>query len=128
MSISKEQIKDFILGNDLNLVATQKSISAPIINRIYRKMICKVKFNGIKVVDGCIIDGHHRYIASQLADFNIEKIPWIRPDVKENIDWKLVVITDLDESDEEIAGHNQNDAERTDITLQQLEEMLSKLE
>ncbi len=32
-------------------------------------------FWSIRVDDGVIIDGHHRYVASRLAEINIQSIP-----------------------------------------------------
>jgi hypothetical protein len=34
-----------------------------------------INFSGIKVENNLICDGHHRYIASILANFPLERIP-----------------------------------------------------
>jgi hypothetical protein len=36
-------------------------------------MINGIKFDDIKVCDSLIIDGHHRYVSSLLANINLDK-------------------------------------------------------
>lgn len=67
--ITKEVVIDFIKKNEIELKATHAKLCLPIINRLYKKMATGIKFSNIKVADGLIIDGHHRYLASLLADF-----------------------------------------------------------
>ena len=74
MSISAENILEFIIHNEFEFTSTHKKLSVPIINRIYKKMLLGIKFNSIRVHGNQIIDGHHRYIGSKLANISVESI------------------------------------------------------
>lgn len=68
----------------------------PIIDRIYRKMVAGIKFSGIKVADNLICDGHHRYLASLLANAIIEQLPTSITSATNIIDWQLVIFEEDD--------------------------------
>lgn len=69
--INKEAILKAIKKSDYNLITTHNKLCLPIINRIYKKMIHGIKFDDIKVCDKLIIDGHHRYVSSLLANIEL---------------------------------------------------------
>lgn len=72
--ISAEIIKKYLNNNEVVLKSTHLTLCVPIINRIYQKMIHGIKFDAIKTHEELIIDGHHRYISSLLANIEIESI------------------------------------------------------
>lgn len=94
--ITKEDIEKFIQNNEIQLISTHGRLSLPIINRIYKKMLAGIKFSAIKIHDNFICDGHHRYIASLLANYNIEAIIWVANTTITLTDWSTV---SFDESD-----------------------------
>ena len=55
------------------LITTHKKLCLPILNRIYKKMINGIKFDDIKICEGVIIDGHHRYVSSLLANIKLDE-------------------------------------------------------
>lgn len=73
--ITKEIIVKFIRNNEIELSSTHTKLCLPVIDRIFKKMSAGIKFSGIKVENNLICDGHHRYIASILANFPLERIP-----------------------------------------------------
>lgn len=88
--ITSEFIAKFINDNDFEYKSSHQILSIPIINRIYQKMMVGIKFDVIKVSENIIIDGHHRYISSLLANASIEKTLTIKPSAIEIYDWKNV--------------------------------------
>lgn len=69
--INKEAILKAIKKSDYNLITTHNKLCLPIINRIYKKMIHGIKFDDIKACNKLIIDGHHRYVSSLLANIEL---------------------------------------------------------
>ena len=72
--IKNHTILEILSSKTLDLNATQNKLSIPIINRIYKKMKFGLKFDAIKVYNNLIIDGHHRYISSVLANIELERV------------------------------------------------------
>lgn len=104
---------------------TQNKLSIPLVYRIYKKMQAEIKFDAIKVVDGLVINGHHRYIASILAGVDIEKFPSTKNLTQTNFQWSEVTLS-LSEYDTEsdIDYHNFNDAQRNGISKKEIEKIL----
>ena len=71
--IKRENIIKVIQETENVLVTTHNKLCLPIINRIYNKMINGIKFDDIKVFEKVIIDGHHRYVSSLLANIKAQK-------------------------------------------------------
>jgi len=94
--ITKDVLLEFLNGNEIELKSTHKKLCIPIINRLYIKMLNGEKFSCIKVVDGLIIDGHHRYLASLFAKVNLDRAPSILSSAKTITDWYSV---DFDDND-----------------------------
>jgi len=94
--ITKEIILEFISKNKVTLSSTHTKLCLPVINRIYKKMSAGIKFSGIKVENNLICDGHHRYIASNLANFALERIPGNITSATTAFDWKSVTFEDED--------------------------------
>jgi len=123
--ISKEFIHKFIKENKIDLKSTHGKLCFPIINRIYQKMLVGIKFPSIKIDDNLIIDGHHRYLASLLANTDLETIPSNKTSATIVYDWNEVVfdVNDWD-TDAKILMLNEQDANNNNITLKEIIELL----
>ena len=86
----KDRLLELIKNGELEMNSTHKALSLPIIERIYNKMMLNIQFDSIQVDKGVIINGHHRYLASRLANFNLDQVPGIKTAAKELIDWQNV--------------------------------------
>lgn len=119
------EIKKLIEGDQLEFLCSQRSISLPIINRIYHKMVLGIKFPEIKVSNNIIIDGHHRYLASKIASVKLQKIYF--PELKyiNATNWYELFIDETDwDTIEEIRNHIQNDAKYNKISVEKLLSLL----
>lgn len=76
--MTQESILNFIAENDIKCSCTHTKLCVPIVDRIYRKMLAGIKFTEIKVDDRLICDGHHRYLASLLANYTLGIVPSVR--------------------------------------------------
>ncbi len=84
-----------------------------------------IKFSSINTVDELIIDGHHRYIASQLANFNIEKVPSKKTSVTTEYDWNLLEYDTEDwDTQVKIKMLNENDAKFNNLPLEKIIDLL----
>jgi hypothetical protein len=123
--ITKEIIIEFISKNKIELASTHTRLSFPIINRIFRKMSANIKIPPIKVEGDFICDGHHRYVASLLAKYPLERISWVTTSATTVIDWKTVSFDDSDwDSEDEINLRNRQDAEFNNISIEKIVELL----
>ena len=124
-TVTKEIIEKFIQKNEIRLASTHTKLCIPVIDRIYKKMSGGIKFAGIKIDDNLICDGHHRYIASLLANFQIETLQGKRTSATSVINWQSV---DFVEDDWDTAAKikilNEQDAEFNDISLEEVIELL----
>jgi len=117
-NVCLQDIKYLIQHNELKLKSTQTKLSIPIINRIYKKMVAKIRMPPIKIQNDIICDGHHRYIASLLAKYEIEMILWSSSASTITIDWRTVSFDDKDwDTQEEIRIINQQDACNNKVEL-----------
>jgi len=124
--VNIEIIKKVLETSDIDLHSTHMVLCIPIINRIYKKMIYGIQFDAIKVCDGLIIDGHHRYISALLAKYTLDtnlshktsatiKYEWLDVEFAEN-DW---------DTPAKIKMLNKKDAKFNNITI---DEIISILE
>jgi hypothetical protein len=123
--ITKEFILNFIDNHHIEFQSSQKKMSIPIIRRLFKKLKLGIKFAAIKIDDGLICDGHHRYIASLLADVDTPITKSFRTNASEEISWHLI---DFDENDWDstikVDLLNQEDASYNDISIESLLEIL----
>lgn len=123
--ITKERIQSFLNENKLDLKPTQKALSIPIVNRLYHKMMYRIKFDDIKIFDDLIIDGHHRYLSAMLAGVEIGNVPTHKTSATTAYDWGSV---ELDEDDwdtsTKIQRLNMIDAAFNNIDLKKLIEIV----
>lgn len=122
----KSQLLELINTGGLELVSTHKALSLPVIERIYKKMRLHLRFGSIQVDKGVIINGHHRYLASKLADYQLDQVPGIRTAVKELIDWQHVILVEDDwDTEAKIRHLNEEDARYNGMSV---EELLAQLD
>ncbi len=123
--ITKEVIIDFIQKNEIKLKSTHAKLCLPIINRLYKKMAIGIKFSSIKVADGLIIDGHHRYLASLLAEFKLETVISISTSATEITDWISIDYVDEDwDTQAKIKMLNEEDAKYNAVSIDEIVELL----
>ena len=123
--ITKEIIIEFIGTNEIDLTSTQTKLCLPVINRIYKKISAGIKFSGIKVEYNLICDGHHRYIASILANFPLERISGNSTSATIPVDWKSVTFEEEDwDTAAKIDMLNKQDAEYNNIAIEKIVELL----
>ncbi len=88
-------------------------------------MSAGIKFSEIKVENNLICDGHHRYIASLLANFSLERIQGNVTSATTEIQWKSVIFEDEDwDTEAKINMLNQQDAIYNNILLAKIIELL----
>lgn len=88
-------------------------------------MCAGINFSGIKVENNLICDGHHRYIASLLANFNIERIPTSITSATTFVSWASVLFEDDDwDTQAKINMLNEQDAIYNNVTVERIVEIL----
>ncbi len=126
--ITKEIIIEFIRNNEIELSSTQTKLCLPVIDRIFKKMSAGIKFSGIKVENNLICDGHHRYIASILANFPLERIQGSVTSATMVVNWKYVTFKEEDwDTPAKIKMLNEQDAEFNNIPMEKIVELLNKV-
>ncbi len=117
----KAKIQDLILENKIEFSSTHAKLCIPIINRIYKKMLAGIKFSTIKVENKMICDGHHRYLASLLANFAIETIPTAITSATIIIDWQSVIFEHEDwDTQAKINMLNEQDANYNNMSYEEI--------
>jgi hypothetical protein len=88
-------------------------------------MATGIKFSNIKVADGLIIDGHHRYLASLLADFKLETVISSSTSATEITDWISIDYVDEDwDTQAKIKMLNEEDAKYNAVSIDEIVELL----
>jgi hypothetical protein len=119
--INKELILNAIAAADYTLITTHKKLCFPIINRIYKKMINGIKFDDIKVCDTLIIDGHHRYVSSLLANITLDEAKSSKANATIEYDWKDVEFVEEEwDTEDKITRLNELDAEFNKMSLEKI--------
>jgi hypothetical protein len=122
--ITKEYVESILKDQKITLKSTQKKLCFPIINRIYKKMKSGIKFSAIKVDENLIIDGHHRYIASIMAEVPLELIPSNKTSATIIIEWSQILLDSEDwDTTAKINMLNAIDAEFNNISFEKLDEL-----
>lgn len=123
--ITRKFLVEFIERHQLDLQATQPKLCIPIIVRLYKKMAAGIKFPGIKISESLICDGHHRYLAAQLANVPLDRIPGHTTTATIKTDWKLVSFDEEDwDTETKINFLNTQDALFNDIPLSEIIDLL----
>ncbi len=124
-TLTIDTILNLLKSGSIELKSTHQKLCYPIIVRIYRKMLIGIEFNGIKVDGDIIIDGHHRYLASLLADVSLEKYPSNRTSATSIFQWIDVEIVSEDwDTKAKVLMLNEFDAKYNNISLEKLIELL----
>jgi hypothetical protein len=124
--ITAEFIRDFLKDKSGLLTSTHHKLSLPIINRIYQKMIHNIKFDEIKVCDNLIIDGHHRYLSSLIANYEIKCIPSLKTSAIKEFLWIDVEFDQNDwDTESKIQYLNERDAEYNHIDIETINKINS---
>jgi len=106
------------------LIATHKRLCLPVIKRIYKKMKFGIKFDDIKVCDSLIIDGHHRYISSLLANTKLDIAKSLKTRGTIEYEWKSIEFVDEEwDTEEKIMRLNELDAEFNNVSLEKIIEL-----
>lgn len=123
--VNHEFIMDLFKRDDLILKSTHERLCLPIIIRIYKKMLLGIKFPSIKIHGDLIIDGHHRYLASILADKTIETSPSGKSSAITVTKWSEVILISEDwDTVAKIQMLNEIDANYNGIVVDDLTELL----
>ena len=124
-AITKETIIDFFSKNEIKLASTHNKLCLPIINRIYKKMVAGIKFTGIKVENNIICDGHHRFVASLLANIELDLFLGIKSNTANTVSW-IDVVFDKDDWDTvaKIKMLNEQDALYNNIPIEVIIELI----
>ena len=122
--INKEQILNAIATSDYVLIATHRKLCLPIINRIYKKMINGIKFDDIKVYETLIIDGHHRYVSSLLANIKLDEAKSSKTSATIEYDWTEVEFVEEEwDTEDKITRLNELDAEFNNMSIEKIIEL-----
>lgn len=120
-----EIVQQFLIQNEFELKATQEKLSFPVLNRIFKKMKGGIIFSDISVKDGIICNGHHRYIASILADYVIKSSPGVTTSATLVVPWKSVLLLEDDyDTKAGIEVLNQRDAKYNNLSEDDILELL----
>lgn len=118
-NIDKDKILEIVLNSEYILISSHSKLSLPIIRRIYKKMINGIKFDDIKVCDKCLIDGHHRFIASKLAEIKIGEAKSSKTSATIEYKWEDVDFVEEEwDTPEKIHRMNELDAEFNNMSLE----------
>jgi hypothetical protein len=125
MKTLTEEIIRIYISNKIPLYkSSHHRLSIPIINRIYRKMKSGIKFDDIKICENLIIDGHHRYISSLLAELEIGKSSSLKTSATVQYEWNCVDFINIEwDTKDKIQHLNELDAEFNNISLEKIIEM-----
>ncbi len=92
-----EEVKTFIKNTPLNYLAIQPSVSFPILQRIHRRLQNGCNFSPIKINEGIIVDGHHRYICTLILERKVEEVPGGENATKQvTYEWSKVLVDEAD--------------------------------
>ena len=123
-NINKELILKAIATSDYVLTATHRKLCLPIINRIYKKLINGIKFDDIKACDSLIIDGHHRYVSSLLANIKLDEAKSSKTNATIEYDWKEVEFVEEEwDTEDKITRLNELDAEFNNMPIEKIIEL-----
>lgn len=125
IKLTKQAVLEVLLHSPLELKPSQNRISLPLLNRLYRKVLIGLSLGGIKVNEGLIIDGHHKYLAFVFAKQAFDIFPSYTSSATTMYEWKEVQIDENDwDSIDWVRLQNYLDAKTKNISLEELERLL----
>jgi hypothetical protein len=123
--VTKEMVIDFIKKNKIELHSTHTKLCLLIVNRLYKKMLIGIKFSSIKIVDNLIIDGHHRYLASRLANVELDRVMSSITSATQITEWSLIDYVNEDwDTQAKIKMLNEEDAEYNKLPIDKIVDLL----
>lgn len=123
-TINRAIILAAIEESEFTLKSSHSKLCLPIINRIYKKMIHGIKFEDIKVCDSLIIDGHHRYICSLLANVKLDEVKSLKTGATVEYLWTDVEFVEEEwDTIDKIKRLNELDAAYNNIPLEKVIEL-----
>jgi len=128
MNISREFILAKLKESGKLLKSNQGRISLPVVNRICKKMTQNLMFPDIHVSsEDLIVDGHHRYIASILSNFELGVVhDYPAPSKTNEIEWKNVEFTEDDwDSASKIRMLNEIDAKYNNMDIADVQSIIA---
>ena len=99
--ITYEEVERFLLEAEFDYQPGQIEISFPIIQRIHRRLQQGSTFSAIKIRNGRIVDGHHRYICHKLLKLEAETTVGGGNSIQIEFAWTNVNLTRDDYDDED---------------------------
>jgi hypothetical protein len=84
-----------------------------------------LKFDDIKICEGVIIDGHHRYVSSLLANIKLDEAKSSKTSATIEYKWNDVEFVEEDwDTEDGIKRFNELDAEFNNMTIERIIEMI----
>jgi len=124
--ITAEYLQQFIAKRNIELKPTQSKLCIPIIERMRQKMLKGIKFDDIKICDNLVIDGHHRYVSSLLADIQLTSVPTQKTSATQEFDWTNIEFDKNDwDTESKIQYLNEQDAKYNNIDIEVLKQITS---
>lgn len=123
-NITENIIRKNLRKKEIRLITTHKRLCIPIINRIYKKMSNGIKFDSIKICDNLIIDGHHRYVSSILAGFELDAVKSSKTSATIEYRWLEVDFVEEEwDTPDKIKRLNEIDAEYNNLPIEKIIEI-----
>lgn len=123
----RDEVVDLMQSGKIQLRPSQKGISYPIVERIYKKMKADIQFASIQVAHrSVIVNGHHRYLASLLAGIEMDMVECPLTSAKRITTWESIELFDQDwDTVERIDRLNGQDAQFNGMTLEELMNLIA---
>ncbi|MGI9192684.1 MAG: hypothetical protein ACR2IL_11240 [Chitinophagaceae bacterium] len=93
---SSQKLVELIHQHKHTLKPTQLKLCLPIIHRLCKKMEMGVQFKTILVHDQLICDGHHRYVAALITNYNLDISPALITSATMSFNWEDVTFDEQD--------------------------------
>lgn len=94
--ITKEEVEKFLSENNFEYVPNQGAVSFPKLQRICTRLSQGKDLSSIKVADGKIMDGHHRFICSKLLGVKINIVPGAKNHTDVEYRWETMELHSID--------------------------------
>lgn len=122
--LTLDEIRNALNNKQIELSSTHNKLSVPIINRIYKKMKNGIKFDDIKVCEGLIIDGHHRYVSAVIAEIELDRAKSSKTSATTKYSWEEVEFVNEEwDTEDKIRRLNELDAAFNNLPLEKIIEI-----
>lgn len=97
MEFTKEILIAFLQTHNFEFEPNQTKLCFPKLSRIHSRMANGKIFPPIKVGNGKIVEGHHRYICAQILKINIEiGKGGVNFSLQNDYVWSNIIVEDID--------------------------------